>query len=85
MEDQIIEEPQLIKEKIAYYFEMICKEDRVAGVRKMRGNFKVLERGKAKELEQGFIEVEVWEAIDSCDGNKAPGRDGFNLNFFKKQ
>ena len=23
------------------------------------------------------------EALSSCDGNKAPGPDGFNLNFFK--
>ena len=26
----------------------------------------------------------MWKAIKSCDGNKAPGLDGFNLLFFKK-
>ena len=27
----------------------------------------------------------MWEAIRHCDGNKAPGPDGFNLYFFKSQ
>ncbi|KAK2640371.1 hypothetical protein Ddye_028166 [Dipteronia dyeriana] len=36
-----------------------------------------------KELEEEFTHEEVWEAICSCDGNKAPGLDGPNLNFIK--
>jgi hypothetical protein len=30
-----------------------------------------------------FTEDEVKEVIWSCDGNKSPGPDGFNINFFK--
>jgi hypothetical protein len=30
-----------------------------------------------------FLEEEVKDTIWSCDGNKSPGPDGFNLNFFK--
>jgi hypothetical protein len=30
-----------------------------------------------------FEEEEVRDIIWSCDGNKSPGPDGFNLNFFK--
>jgi hypothetical protein len=30
-----------------------------------------------------FDEAEVKETIWSCDGNKSPGPDGFNINFFK--
>ncbi|MFS8023979.1 putative RNA-directed DNA polymerase [Helianthus anomalus] len=30
-----------------------------------------------------FSEMEVWRALKSCDGNKAPGPDGFSLKFFK--
>ncbi|MCI06375.1 cysteine-rich receptor-like protein kinase, partial [Trifolium medium] len=30
-----------------------------------------------------FEEEEVRDVIWSCDGNKSPGPDGFNLNFFK--
>lgn len=34
-------------------------------------------------LEEEFSSDEVWKAFRSCDGNKAPGLDGLNLNFFK--
>lgn len=34
-------------------------------------------------LEEPFSEEEIWEVVKTCDGNKAPGPDGFNLNFFK--
>ncbi|GAU51106.1 hypothetical protein TSUD_141480 [Trifolium subterraneum] len=30
-----------------------------------------------------WIEEEVRETVWSCDGNKSPGPDGFNINFFK--
>ncbi|KAK2652726.1 hypothetical protein Ddye_012582, partial [Dipteronia dyeriana] len=36
-----------------------------------------------KELKEEFTHEEVWEAICSCYGNKAPGPDGINLNFIK--
>lgn len=35
-------------------------------------------------LESVFIEDEVWAAIKDCDGNKAPGPDGFNLFCLQK-
>ncbi|EOY00472.1 Uncharacterized protein TCM_010352 [Theobroma cacao] len=31
------------------------------------------------------MEQEIWETIQSCEGSKASGPDGFNLNFFKNQ
>ncbi|GMJ07534.1 hypothetical protein HRI_004422600 [Hibiscus trionum] len=37
----------------------------------------------ARALETPFSEEEIWSAIKSSDGNRAPGPDGFNLNFFK--
>ncbi|KAK3199202.1 hypothetical protein Dsin_022617 [Dipteronia sinensis] len=36
------------------------------------------------DLEAGFSVEEVWKALCECDGNKAPGPDGLNLNFIKK-
>ncbi|XP_017973344.1 PREDICTED: uncharacterized protein LOC108661395 [Theobroma cacao] len=62
---------------------MIYKEEKVANVRELNGEFKVLDKIKAKELERAMIEKEVWEAIESCDENKAPRPDDFNLNFSK--
>lgn len=35
-------------------------------------------------LEAEFSEDEVWEVIRSCDGNRAPGPDGFTMAFFKQ-
>lgn len=35
-------------------------------------------------LEEDFSELEIWEAIQECDGNRAPGPDGFNITFFKE-
>ncbi|GMJ04824.1 hypothetical protein HRI_004151600 [Hibiscus trionum] len=37
-----------------------------------------------RELKASFTEEEIREAIWSADGNKAPGPDGFNLDFYKK-
>ncbi|KAK2651463.1 hypothetical protein Ddye_011319 [Dipteronia dyeriana] len=34
-------------------------------------------------LEDKFSKGEVLEALRSCDGNKSPGSDGFNINFIK--
>ncbi|KAK2652276.1 hypothetical protein Ddye_012132 [Dipteronia dyeriana] len=34
-------------------------------------------------LEVVFSVDEVWKALSDCDGNKAPGPDGLNLNFIK--
>ena len=35
-------------------------------------------------LEENFSEEEIWAAVNDCNGNKAPGPDGFNLMFFQK-
>ena len=32
-------------------------------------------------LERSFTKDEVWDVIRRSDGNKAPGPDGFNMNF----
>lgn len=36
-------------------------------------------------LEEPFNLEEVWIALSNCEGNKAPGPDGFTLNFIKAQ
>ncbi|GJU68896.1 hypothetical protein Tco_1255155 [Tanacetum coccineum] len=38
----------------------------------------------ASLLEKPFSEKEVWEAIQGCGGDKAPGPDGFNFKFIRK-
>lgn len=36
------------------------------------------------DLEKPFTEEDVWASIQSCDGNRAPGPDGFNLSFYNE-
>lgn len=36
-----------------------------------------------RDLEAPFTEDEIWGVLSACDGNRAQGPDGFNLNFFK--
>ncbi|GAB2298359.1 hypothetical protein Dimus_038529 [Dionaea muscipula] len=42
-----------------------------------------LDSAMAASLEVRFTDEEVWNAVQSCNGGKAPGPDGFNLSFFK--
>ena len=35
-------------------------------------------------LVDDFTEQQIWEAICDCNGNKAPGPDGFNILRIKK-
>ncbi|XP_071728625.1 uncharacterized protein [Rutidosis leptorrhynchoides] len=43
-----------------------------------------ISRNEATDLELPFTETEIFEAINDCGSNKAPGPDGFNLRFYKK-
>ncbi|KAK3199549.1 hypothetical protein Dsin_022964 [Dipteronia sinensis] len=76
-------DPRLIREGIYNFFKNHYKKvlwDRP----KIRGlDFKKVSIEDSISLERPFSKEEVWEAVCSCDGNKAPGPDGFNLNFIK--
>ncbi|MCH90385.1 LINE-1 reverse transcriptase like, partial [Trifolium medium] len=41
-------------------------------------------QGQREGLELAFLEREVSDVIVDSDGNKSPGPNGFNFNFFKK-
>ena len=45
----------------------------------------ILGEEEKRDLIKGFSEEEIWEAIKDCDGNKAPGPDGFNMLAFRKR
>ncbi|XP_071712391.1 uncharacterized protein [Rutidosis leptorrhynchoides] len=47
------------------------------------GRFRLTE-AEASGLEVMFSEEEIWGEINECASNKAPGQDGFNMRFFKK-
>ncbi|MCI04221.1 transposon TX1 putative protein, partial [Trifolium medium] len=46
--------------------------------------FPCLNEGQCEALEGSFLEEEVLAVVVDSDGNKSPGPDGFNFNFFKK-
>ncbi|KAL4353131.1 hypothetical protein GQ457_06G018130 [Hibiscus cannabinus] len=48
------------------------------------GEFTKLSQGSAELLDTPFTIEEVWSSVFSADGNRVPGPDGFNLDFFKR-
>ncbi|XP_058725811.1 uncharacterized protein LOC131597115 [Vicia villosa] len=47
-------------------------------------NLKPLSVSDSHSIERPFSEMEVKEAIWSCDGNKSAGLDGYSLEFYKR-
>lgn len=55
------------------------------GKPKLKGPFTTIGRGGAsEELVAEFTVEEVWVVVTECDGNKAPGPNGFNLACIQK-
>ncbi|KAH1121318.1 hypothetical protein J1N35_004478 [Gossypium stocksii] len=76
--------PKELKEKMVDYF----KEHFSCPLRKWKMdmvlNFKRLNEAGAWKLEVPFSMEEIKEVVWSCDENKAPCLNGFNLCFFRK-
>ncbi|OMO92976.1 reverse transcriptase [Corchorus capsularis] len=77
--------PEEVKEGISSFFEKFYNLQSAAKVIEFDCSFKKLSSEKAVWLERVIDEVELWDAIKACDGNKALGPDGFNLSFIKDQ
>ncbi|KAK3226320.1 hypothetical protein Dsin_006182 [Dipteronia sinensis] len=81
---EIKSNPEEVKKGVANYFEKQYKN--VPWCRpKVNGlPLKKLSETERDSLEELFSPDVVWTTLSSCDGNKVPGLDGFNLNFIKK-
>ncbi|KAL9681628.1 hypothetical protein QQ045_013414 [Rhodiola kirilowii] len=79
-----VEDPELIKQAACKYFSSIFgKSD--SCIWTLEGvNFATVSDSQREFLESQISREEVLGALKSCDGNKAPGPDGFNMNFFKR-
>lgn len=75
--------PRRIKAEVLNYFEKVFKEEWMGRPRLGGVVLSVLDSYHGEVLCNQFSEEEVWQAIKSCDGNKAPWLDGFNLSFIK--
>ncbi|OMO50707.1 hypothetical protein CCACVL1_30311 [Corchorus capsularis] len=73
-EGLLIEEPEEIKEVVADYFEGHYNKKLALKVSDMDGDFKRISDQMNDWLQRPFTETDVFEAIESCDGNKAPGQ-----------
>ncbi|KAK3219402.1 hypothetical protein Dsin_013372 [Dipteronia sinensis] len=78
-----VTEPDKVKEGVVRFF-----KDHYENVKwnrlKIKGlKFKQISDSENSVLEGLFSTEEVRVAVGSCDGNKAPGHDGLNLNFIK--
>ncbi|KAJ0548185.1 putative RNA-directed DNA polymerase [Helianthus annuus] len=79
-----VTEPKVVKEEIRLWF----KKQFAEPIRR-RPKFLNLGLPKLKDthleaLIQPFSLDEIWKAVKSCDGGKAPGPDGFTMKFYKK-
>jgi hypothetical protein len=79
-----VSKPNEIRAEVVSYFkkhfdEVTWERPTLDGV-----DFKQLSQGDIGGLELVFGEQEVAEVVESSDGNKSPGLDGFNFTFFKK-
>lgn len=79
-----MEEPREVRAAVFNHFSRFFSEP--WGSRpKLSGPFKNIGGAQAiAHLEGEFTEEEISHVIMTCEGNKAPGPDGFNLAFFKK-
>ncbi|KAL9668390.1 hypothetical protein QQ045_002771 [Rhodiola kirilowii] len=82
--EEWIEEPARLKQAAREYFSAIFKRSVTCQWSLDELNFRVLNSEQRDFLERGISEEEILAALKDCDGNKAPGPDGFNVNFFKK-
>lgn len=80
-----VENPVQIKEEVRSYF-VVAVSDPVWVRPGLDGvEFKQITSSMNSALTMAFNMNELEEAVMGCDGNKATGPNGFNLNFIKKK
>ncbi|XP_028099646.1 uncharacterized protein LOC114299162 [Camellia sinensis] len=80
----VVDEPDQVKQEMWDYFRNHFTEDWVSRL-VLVGDFKSVSHSQCfDKLEAEFSEEEIWTTVKGCNGNKAPGPDGFNLLFCQK-
>ncbi|GKV15237.1 hypothetical protein SLEP1_g26035 [Rubroshorea leprosula] len=82
-EDGWVEEPSRVKEEAVRYFSQLFQNEQwkrpvLGGI-----HFNRISTAQREWLEWPFSVEEIEEGLQSCDGAKAPGPDGYNFNFIK--
>ncbi|KAK3224332.1 hypothetical protein Dsin_011357 [Dipteronia sinensis] len=76
--------PSQVREDIFYFFKKQFGSKCVDRPRLEGIEFGQISDYSRKFFEEVFTVEEVREVLKECDGNKAPGPDGFKVNFIKK-
>ncbi|CAM8969112.1 unnamed protein product [Rhodiola kirilowii] len=79
-----IEEPGIIKQAAHDHFSAIFRKPSICSWELENVQFASVNDLQNEGLERSIDEEEIQQALRECDGNKAPGPDGFNMNFYKK-
>ncbi|KAE8665134.1 Callose synthase 1 [Hibiscus syriacus] len=77
VEGEIIKDPVLIKSAVREHFYKAYNCSSTLEVEDIKLNFSRISMEQSLMLEKEFTEDEIWETINSCNSNKAPGPDGF--------
>lgn len=84
MNDQVFEDPLRVKNEVFNHFQKLFPEDWEVRPFFCVNRSNTIDEAMCNDLISSFTEIEVWNAIRCCDGNKSPGPDGFNLACIKK-
>ncbi|KAL9685869.1 hypothetical protein QQ045_023323 [Rhodiola kirilowii] len=79
-----LEDPNDIKNAAKDFFQSHFKNQDVIVEDLEALQFKKISLADQKELEKEFSNEEIYITMMACEGSKAPGPDGFNVNFFKR-
>ncbi|KAE8735025.1 Betaine aldehyde dehydrogenase [Hibiscus syriacus] len=80
----IIRDPVQLKSAVKEHFFKAFNSRTTLEVEDIKLNFSRISMEQSLMLEKEFTEGEIWETLNSCDSNKAPGPDGLSMGFFKK-
>ncbi|XP_076945024.1 uncharacterized protein LOC143615917 [Bidens hawaiensis] len=75
--------PILIKDVVFGFFEKRFREPETDRPVAVLDGIKRLKEGDVSILDAPFSVVEIKDAVRECDGERAPGPDGFNFKFLK--
>ncbi|GMJ01570.1 hypothetical protein HRI_003826200 [Hibiscus trionum] len=79
-----ITDPSRMRECIFQHFSAAYNSKSALEVDELRLDFKQISESQKLNLERSFSEEEIREAVFSSEGDRAPGPDGFNMDFFKQ-
>ncbi|KAE8655416.1 hypothetical protein F3Y22_tig00117027pilonHSYRG00012 [Hibiscus syriacus] len=82
--DSVFKNQSGIQHVFVNHFRSCYNEVNTIPLKKFDIPFKRINSSSSRWIERPFSEEEVWFTILSSDGSRAPGPDGFSLDFFKK-